>query len=80
MTACRGALRGADLRWSDLGRRPGEGTGVVGAAGTFGIRLLGPVQAVIGGEPALGTWQGIYLWEHRRSPHSRTVAAHFVGE
>jgi len=35
---------------------------------------------VIGGEPALGTWQGIYLWEHRRSPHSRTVAAHFVGE
>ena len=35
---------------------------------------------VIGGAPALGTWQGIYLWEHRRSPHSRTVAAHFVGE
>ncbi len=35
---------------------------------------------VIGGQPALGTWQGIYLWEHRRSPHSRTVAAHFVGE
>ena len=35
---------------------------------------------VIGGEPALGTWQGIYLWEHRLSPHSRTVAAHFVGE
>jgi thiamine phosphate synthase YjbQ (UPF0047 family) len=29
---------------------------------------------------ALGTWQGIYLWEHRRSPHSRTVTAHFVGE
>jgi len=27
----------------------------------------------------LGTWQGIYLWEHRRSPHSRTLAAHFVG-
>jgi secondary thiamine-phosphate synthase enzyme len=29
---------------------------------------------------ALGTWQGIYLWEHRRSPHSRTVTIHFVGE
>src|SRR6266581_1840246 len=33
---------------------------------------------VIGGQPVLGTWQGIYLWEHRRSPPSRTVAAHFV--
>ena len=32
------------------------------------------------GQLALGTWQGIYLWEHRRSAHSRSVAAHFVGE
>jgi secondary thiamine-phosphate synthase enzyme len=32
------------------------------------------------GQLALGTWQGIYLWEHRRSPHSRSVTAHFVGE
>lgn len=29
---------------------------------------------------ALGTWQGIYLWEHRRHPHERRVAAHFIGE
>ena len=29
---------------------------------------------------ALGTWQGIYLWEHRRHPHRRRVAAHFLGE
>ena len=29
---------------------------------------------------ALGTWQGIYLWEHRHSPHSRAITAHFVGE
>lgn len=33
-----------------------------------------------GGRLALGTWQGIYLWEHRRVPHSRKVALHFVGE
>lgn len=33
-----------------------------------------------GGELALGTWQGIYLWEHRRVPHSRRVALHFIGE
>jgi len=33
-----------------------------------------------GGELALGTWQGIYLWEHRHTPHSRRVALHFIGE
>lgn len=32
------------------------------------------------GQMALGTWQGIYLWEHRRSPHSRTITAYFIGE
>jgi secondary thiamine-phosphate synthase enzyme len=35
---------------------------------------------VSGGRLALGTWQGIYLWEHRRASHSRRVAMHFVGE
>jgi secondary thiamine-phosphate synthase enzyme len=29
---------------------------------------------------ALGTWQGIYLWEHRRHPHTRHVAAHIMGD
>jgi len=28
----------------------------------------------------LGTWQGIYLWEHRTHPHSRHIALHFIGE
>ncbi|UAB89942.1 YjbQ family protein [Ruegeria sp. SCSIO 43209] len=32
---------------------------------------------VSGGVPALGTWQGIYLFEHRNAPHERKVAAHF---
>ena len=35
---------------------------------------------VSGGAMALGTWQGIYVWEHRKSPHSRIVAAHLIGE
>lgn len=35
---------------------------------------------VSGGRLALGTWQGIYVWEHRRVPHSRRIIAHFVGE
>jgi len=32
------------------------------------------------GQLALGTWQGIYLWEHRVRGHSRRVALHFIGE
>jgi secondary thiamine-phosphate synthase enzyme len=31
---------------------------------------------VIGGRLALGRWQGIYLWEHRRAPHERTIVVH----
>jgi len=30
------------------------------------------------GAPVLGTWQGIYLFEHRDAPHQRRVAAHLV--
>ncbi len=30
------------------------------------------------GRPVLGTWQGIYLFEHRNAPHTRVVAAHFL--
>ncbi|GAA6179292.1 secondary thiamine-phosphate synthase enzyme YjbQ [Shimia sp. NS0008-38b] len=29
------------------------------------------------GQMALGTWQGIYVFEHRNAPHTRRVAAHF---
>jgi secondary thiamine-phosphate synthase enzyme len=32
------------------------------------------------GQLALGTWQGIYVWEHRPEPHSRKITAHFIGE
>lgn len=35
---------------------------------------------VIGGEMALGTWQGLYLFEHRSAPHRRTVALHILGD
>ena len=41
------------------------------------VNLSIPVR---GSRLALGTWQGIYVWEHRRSPHSRIVAAHLIGE
>src|SRR5438552_11099630 len=29
---------------------------------------------------ALGTWQGIYLWEHRHQPHTRRVIVHLIGD
>ena len=32
------------------------------------------------GAMVLGTWQGIYLWEHRCSSYNRSIAAHFIGE
>ena len=36
-----------------------------------------PVQ---GNEPSLGTWQGIYLFEHRTHPHKREVILHLIGD
>ena len=41
------------------------------------VSLSLPVRA---GRPVLGTWQGIYLWEHRTHGHARRVALHFIGE
>jgi len=32
------------------------------------------------GQLALGTWQGIYLWEHRLRGHARRIVLHFIGE
>lgn len=35
---------------------------------------------IANGRCALGTWQGIYLWEHRYAPHQRTVLLTLTGE
>jgi secondary thiamine-phosphate synthase enzyme len=35
---------------------------------------------VVDGKMALGTWQGVYLIEHRASPHRRTVTLSFIGD
>lgn len=35
---------------------------------------------VVNGEMALGTWQGIYVFEHRRAPQNRHVMLHLMGE
>lgn len=41
-----------------------------------GISLHVPV---LGGKPALGTWQGVYVAEHRARPHRREVMLQFLG-
>jgi secondary thiamine-phosphate synthase enzyme len=33
-----------------------------------------------GGALTLGTWQGVYVWEHRKHPHTRRIAVHLLGE
>jgi len=42
-----------------------------------GVQLSIPVSA---GHMVLGTWQGIYLFEHRHRPHEREVALHVIGD
>jgi len=46
-------------------------------AALTGVQLSIPL---VGGGLALGTWQGIYLFEHRRRPHRREVALHLIGD
>ena len=41
------------------------------------VQLTIPVDR---GRPLLGTWQGIYLFEHRTAPHRRELVLHLIGE
>ncbi|HYE43174.1 MAG TPA: secondary thiamine-phosphate synthase enzyme YjbQ [Caulobacteraceae bacterium] len=45
-------------------------------AAVTAVQLSIPVSA---GRPVLGTWQAIYLFEHRRRPHRREIALHLIG-
>jgi secondary thiamine-phosphate synthase enzyme len=38
------------------------------------------VIPIMGGRMALGTWQGIFLFEHRRAPHRREIVVSVTGE
>jgi len=40
------------------------------------VQLTIPVENA---RPVLGTWQGVYLFEHRRAPHRREVVLHLLG-
>jgi secondary thiamine-phosphate synthase enzyme len=46
-------------------------------AALTGVQLAVPIMK---GRLALGTWQGIYLFEHRRASRQREIALHLIGE
>ena len=46
-------------------------------AALTGVQLTIPVAE---GAPMLGTWQGIFVFEHRARPHRREIALHLIGE
>ncbi len=46
-------------------------------AALTGAQLSVPLMQ---GRLALGTWQGVYLFEHRRAPRRREIALHLIGE
>jgi secondary thiamine-phosphate synthase enzyme len=69
-------VREDDPNWVHTYEGPDDMPAHVKSALT-GVQLSVPL---IGGRLSLGTWQGIYLFEHRRSAHRRTVAAHLMGE
>lgn len=69
-------LAPADFEWVHDAEGPDDMPAHVKSMLT-GIALAIPV---IAGRMALGTWQGIYLAEHRARPHSRTIVLAFTGD
>ena len=70
----RAAPEGADYEHSDEG--PDDMPAHIRAVIT-GNSLTLPVA---GGRMMLGTWQGVFLAEHRHMPHRRKVVAHLLGD
>ena len=68
-------LAPADAGWVHDAEGPDDMPAHVKAMIT-GVSLHVPV---IGGALALGTWQGLYLAEHRAQPHRREVVLQFIG-
>lgn len=54
--------------------------GIVEGLCTVFVRHTSEQIAVRGGELMLGTWPGLYLWEHRRGSREREVVVHVLGE
>jgi secondary thiamine-phosphate synthase enzyme len=57
-----------------------EGPDDMPAHARSAITNTSQVVPVTQGRLVLGTWQGLYLWEHRRRPHQRRLVVHVQGE
>jgi secondary thiamine-phosphate synthase enzyme len=57
-----------------------EGSDDMPAHARSAITRTSEVIPIIEGHLGLGTWQGLYLWEHRRAAHERQVIVHVQGE
>ncbi|MEJ1157019.1 secondary thiamine-phosphate synthase enzyme YjbQ [Prosthecomicrobium sp. N25] len=68
-------LAPADARWRHALEGPDDMPAHVKASLT-GVSLAVPVVA---GRMDLGTWQAVYVVEHRASPHRRTLTIHYAG-
>lgn len=44
------------------------------------LTTVNPSIPIAHGALVLGTWQGIYVWEHRTAPHRRQLVLHLLGE
>ena len=65
---------------SGLYRHGAEGADDMPAHLRTALTQTGLTIPVSDGAPMLGTWQGLYLWEHRARPHRREVALHLLGD
>ncbi len=57
-----------------------EGKDDMPAHARAAITSTSEVIPVVDGRLALGTWQGLYLWEHRLLPQNRRLVVHLQGE
>lgn len=64
-----------DSRWIHTSEGPDDTTSHLRMA----LTRTSEVIPVVGGRLALGTWQGIFVFEHRRAPHVRRLAVSVVG-
>jgi secondary thiamine-phosphate synthase enzyme len=64
---------------SDRWEHDAEGADDMPAHARAALTSISETIPVTAGRLALGTWQGIYLWEHRASAHQRRVVVHVAG-
>jgi secondary thiamine-phosphate synthase enzyme len=64
----------------DLFRHTAEGDDDMPAHVRTALTAVNLSIPISSGRMTLGTWQGIYVWEHRTHPHTRRLVVHLLGE